>query len=168
MRPDTVLERLKQTLGVSKDKEVAEFLSMSPAALSARLARNSFPVKDLRALAQQRPELGIDVDYVLGVSPGPSNRPHCCQRCGPACGMKAQQIQYALAKQVPDIGQRGCRIETAYGAIEVPAGALARCLADYLQRELTPALAQAQRDEELAEQRRELRRQLRTERWAVA
>lgn len=38
---------------------------MTKAALSARKARGSFPEKELRALAQRRPDLGIDVNYVL-------------------------------------------------------------------------------------------------------
>jgi transcriptional regulator with XRE-family HTH domain len=65
------LARLKHYLRVSKDQEVAEALGMSKTAFSERKKRSSFPEKELRALAQQRPELGIDVDYVLtGVEAG--------------------------------------------------------------------------------------------------
>lgn len=59
------LERIKHYLRVSKDQEVAEALGMSKTAFSERKKRGSFPEKELRALAQQRPELGIDVEYVL-------------------------------------------------------------------------------------------------------
>lgn len=59
------LGRLKVALRAGKDKEVAEALGLSEKAFNARKARNSFPEKELRALAQQRPELGIDVEYVL-------------------------------------------------------------------------------------------------------
>lgn len=57
--------RLKQVLGLHEDQEVAAALGMSKAALSARKARGVFPEKDLRALISRRPELGIDVLYVL-------------------------------------------------------------------------------------------------------
>ena len=59
------LGRLKHYLRVSKDQEVAAALGLSKTAFSERKKRNSFPEKELRALAQQRPELGINVEYVL-------------------------------------------------------------------------------------------------------
>ena len=59
------LARLKVALGVSKDKEVAEALGLGEKALNARKTRSSFPEKELYALAAKRPELGLDVDYVL-------------------------------------------------------------------------------------------------------
>ena len=39
--------------------------------------------------------------------------------------MEELDISYALAKKVPDMQQRGFRIETAYGEIEVEPGELA-------------------------------------------
>ncbi len=57
--------RLKQQLAVTQDKEVAHFLGLSPRAWAGRKQGSTFPEKELRALAQQRPELGIDVEYVL-------------------------------------------------------------------------------------------------------
>ncbi|MDR2188926.1 MAG: helix-turn-helix domain containing protein [Azonexus sp.] len=60
--------RLKQQLKVTEDKGVAEFLGISASALNMRKKRGNFPEKELRALAQRRPELGIDVDYVLAGS----------------------------------------------------------------------------------------------------
>ena len=62
---DEVLGRLKAELRVSKDKQAAELLGLGEKAFNARKKRNAFPEKELRALAQQRPELGIDVEYVL-------------------------------------------------------------------------------------------------------
>lgn len=62
------LDRLKHLLRVSKDGEVAEALGMKKTAFSERKKRGSFPEKELRTLAQQRPELGIDVDWVLNGS----------------------------------------------------------------------------------------------------
>ena len=59
------LSRLKHLLRVSKDGEVAVALGMKKTAFSERKKRGSFPEKELRALAQQRPELGIDVEWVL-------------------------------------------------------------------------------------------------------
>lgn len=57
--------RLKQQLKVTEDKQVAELLGMSPRAWAGRKRRNSFPEKELYALAAKRPELGLDVHYVL-------------------------------------------------------------------------------------------------------
>lgn len=59
------LLRLKEQLGVPSDKEVAEQLGMSDKALNARKRRDSFPIKEVFALAAQRPELGIDPDYIV-------------------------------------------------------------------------------------------------------
>jgi len=62
------LDRLRTALAVREDQEVASMLEMTKAALSARKARGSFPEKELRALAQRRPDLGINVDFVLNGS----------------------------------------------------------------------------------------------------
>ena len=62
---DEAALRLKQQLKVTEDKAAAEALGMSARAWAGRKERGSFPEKELRALAQQRPDLGIDVDYVL-------------------------------------------------------------------------------------------------------
>lgn len=62
---EKILLRLKEQLEASDDKDVAELLGLTDKALSARKRRNAFPEDKLRALAQQRPELGIDVAYVL-------------------------------------------------------------------------------------------------------
>lgn len=57
--------RLKQQLQKTQDKEIAATLGLSAQSWAGRKKRGSFPEKELRALAQQRPELGIDVEYVL-------------------------------------------------------------------------------------------------------
>lgn len=59
------LLRLKEQLGVSTDKEAAELLALSDKALNARKRRDSFPVKEVFALAAQRPELGLDPDWIV-------------------------------------------------------------------------------------------------------
>ncbi len=60
-----LLSRLKHELRTSKDQEIAAALGMSKTAFSERKKRNSFPEKELLALAAARPELGIDTQYVL-------------------------------------------------------------------------------------------------------
>lgn len=62
---EQALLRLKSQINVTTDKEAAELLGMGEKALNARKRRGAFPVDKLRALAQQRPDLGIDVEYVL-------------------------------------------------------------------------------------------------------
>lgn len=57
--------RLKQQLGSSLDRDVAAALNISPRAWAGRKRSGSFPEVQLRALAQRRPDLKIDVDYVL-------------------------------------------------------------------------------------------------------
>lgn len=69
------LQRLKEALRVSKDKELAEALGMGEKAFNARKARNSFPVKELFAAASKHPDLKIDVPYVLtGIPSGAHSR----------------------------------------------------------------------------------------------
>lgn len=61
--------RLKQQLKVTEDKQAAEALDLSAAAWTMRKKRENFPEKELYALAAKRPELNLDVSYVLsGVS----------------------------------------------------------------------------------------------------
>lgn len=57
--------RLKQQLKVKEDKEVAAFLGISASALNMRKKRGNFPEKELYALAAKRPDLNLDVHYVL-------------------------------------------------------------------------------------------------------
>lgn len=59
------LGRLKEQIGLSKDKEVAEALGLGEKAFNARKARASFPEREVLALATSRPELALDVTYIL-------------------------------------------------------------------------------------------------------
>lgn len=66
---DDQLNRLKAALSLSEDQDVADLLGMTKAAFSARKSRGSFPVDKLKALAADKPQLRLDVKYVLtGVS----------------------------------------------------------------------------------------------------
>ncbi len=59
------LNRLKEGLGVVEDQQVAEALGMTRSALYARKNRSSFPDGRVLALAARRPELCLDVIYIL-------------------------------------------------------------------------------------------------------
>ena len=59
------LLRLKEQIGLHLDKEVADLLALSDNAFHARKRRNAFPEDKLFALIAKRPELKIDVAYVL-------------------------------------------------------------------------------------------------------
>lgn len=59
------LLRLKEQLGVPTDKEAADLLGLSDKALNARKRRDSFPIKEVFALAARRPELGLDPDLIV-------------------------------------------------------------------------------------------------------
>jgi transcriptional regulator with XRE-family HTH domain len=62
---EEVTLRLKQQLKVTDDKEVAAALGMSASALNMRKKRGNFPTKEVFALAAQRPELGLDPDWIV-------------------------------------------------------------------------------------------------------
>ena len=62
---EAALLRLKGVLGMQADKDVAAALGMEASAFNKRKRRGSFPEEEVRALAQQRPDLNIDVDYVI-------------------------------------------------------------------------------------------------------
>lgn len=62
---DEATLRLKQQLKKKNDKEVAELLGLSPVAWTGRKKRGNFPETELLALTAKRPDLGIDVGYVL-------------------------------------------------------------------------------------------------------
>lgn len=58
--------------------------------------------------------------------------------------MNQQDISYALAKQVPDMQQRGFTIETAYGAIVIEPGPMADHIASQVRHALiTQRVAEA-------------------------
>ena len=69
---DEAALRLKQQLKVKTDREVAKLLGLSPVAWVGRKKRGNFPETDLYALAAKRPDLCVDVDYVLtGITGAP-------------------------------------------------------------------------------------------------
>lgn len=57
--------RLKEQLRVRDDKEASEALGIGTTAWAMRKKRDSFPTKEVFALAQQRPELGLDPDWIV-------------------------------------------------------------------------------------------------------
>lgn len=62
---ESVMLRLKERVGVPSDKGIAELLGMTDKALNARKRRDAFPDDKLFALAAKRPELKLDVPYIL-------------------------------------------------------------------------------------------------------
>lgn len=61
--------RLKQQLGMETDEGVGNLLGLTKSAFSERKKRGSFPRDKLFTLAGKRPDLLIDVNYVLGEPP---------------------------------------------------------------------------------------------------
>lgn len=59
------LLRLKNELKISTDKDIAATLYMKPTAFAERKKTNSFPEKELFALKAKRPDLNLDIDYIL-------------------------------------------------------------------------------------------------------
>lgn len=57
--------RLKSQVGLSKDKEIAELLGLSTTAFSERKKRDSVPIREVFELAKNRPDLGLDPDWVV-------------------------------------------------------------------------------------------------------
>lgn len=57
--------RLKQELRTTQDKEVAQMLGLSAQSWAGRKKRGKFPTTELYALVARRPDLVIDVDYIL-------------------------------------------------------------------------------------------------------
>jgi len=132
------LLRLKLQLKVTKDKQVAEALGLSEKAFAIRKCRNAFPEKDLRVLAQQRPELGLDVAYILGdESTAAADAPATdAQPTDPAA---AQLHAHTLNRVVPAMAD-GFTIATTYGDLAIEPGPLAERMRDlvalYAQLEL--------------------------------
>lgn len=59
------LNRLKNELNLKTDKQVAEILDMKPTAFAERKSRGSFPEDELFVLKAKRPDLNINVEYIL-------------------------------------------------------------------------------------------------------
>lgn len=69
------LLRLKEALGVAADKDVAALLGFESRAFAARKRRNSIPDTELYALSAKRPELNLDVQYILTGERPPKPQP---------------------------------------------------------------------------------------------
>lgn len=59
--------------------------------------------------------------------------------------MDAQDIHYALAKQVPDMKNRGFTIGTSYGQVDIAPGWMADRMAEHLTRALQCELLHLER-----------------------
>lgn len=62
---DGALLRLKEQLQLSTDKEVATELGLSATAFNDRKRRDAFPEEKVLALSARRPDLKLDVTYIL-------------------------------------------------------------------------------------------------------
>lgn len=83
-----VLLRLKAQTGLQADKEIAELLGISPTAFNDRKRRDAFPEDKLLALATRRPELNLDVDYVLT-----GNTENAIARAAATIGARIRQVR---------------------------------------------------------------------------
>jgi hypothetical protein len=111
--------RLKQLLGTTDDKDVAKMLGMSPRAWAGRKKRNSFPEKELWVLVAQRPDLELDIGYVLN-------------------GIRKSEA--ALTKSLIEIIDRYLTVyklnpEQADEKLSLPPGTIAKALSFQLQAE---------------------------------
>lgn len=94
-----VLARLKEAAKVKRDHEAAELLGLSGAALHARKKRNAFPERELYALVAKRPDLRIDVGYVLTGKPTPPEE----------AAQHALLIQHSEGLVAPEVMTKGLR-----------------------------------------------------------
>lgn len=115
--------RLKQQLKVTEDKQVAELLGMTRNAWTLRKRRGNFPEKELWVLLAQRPELKLDMGYVLnGIS----------------------DSHAAPVKSLIEIIDRFLTVyklntDQADEALSLPPGTVAKALSSGLPAEPTPA-----------------------------
>lgn len=122
------LARLKAELGVNFESDVAKALGMSLEALCNRRRRGSFPEDDLRSLARHRPDLGIDVEYVLAGRPvrhavSPNVEEWLSAQWARASS-REELLKEALDTQVPSMAY-GFVISTPDGEIHVGTGSFA-------------------------------------------
>lgn len=59
------LLRLKKATEIPEDQGIAALLGLTKSAFSERKKRDSFPIKEVFALAAQRPDLGLDPDWIV-------------------------------------------------------------------------------------------------------
>jgi len=122
---DEAALRLKQQLKVTEDKQVAETLEMTGNAWTKRKLRGAFPEKELYTLAAKRPELGLDVDYVLtGISSGARGLPDAARAhlewagdAGIALGARIQELARDIVAEADraEAGSIGAIFPTTWG-----------------------------------------------------
>lgn len=102
---DEQLLRLKQAAGMTADQDVAALLGMTKAAFFQRKSRNAFPEEKLLALSARRPELGLDVTYVMTGQRPEDVRQHM-QNAEEVTSSGQSQTDILIAKAVALL--RGC------------------------------------------------------------
>ena len=118
------LDRIKYLLRVSKDGEVAAALGLSKTAFAERKRRLSFPEKELYALAAKRPELNLDVDYVLTGIPREARAHLAAQREGieraSDAGLSSDEVRvYARVNRLGPSPERTALLTTLLGELRV-------------------------------------------------
>lgn len=102
---DEQLLRLKQAVGMTADQDVAALLGMTKAAFFQRKSRNAFPEEKLLALSARRPELGLDVTYVM-TGQRPEDVQRHKQNAAEATNAGQSQAEARIAQAVALL--RGC------------------------------------------------------------
>lgn len=128
--------RLKLKLGVHTDKEVAVALGMSATALNERKRRDAFPVDRLCKVASLRPELGIDLSYVLNGIPSTAAEP---------IGHDEQLLRHTLNRIAPAMAD-GFTITTSYGDLAIEPGPLAERIRDLVALDAELQLARQEKN----------------------
>lgn len=94
--------RLKQATGVRTDREIAALLGLDASAFNKRKKRGSFPEQELQALATARPDLKLDVHYVLT---GHTQRQRAADLAGSVMARQvpppAEAAKYSLVEEPP-------------------------------------------------------------------
>lgn len=88
---DAALLRLKGILGMTEDQDVARALGMSKAGFAQRKARDSFPADRLATLAMEKPELRIDVRWVVT---GKTAQQRAVDAAASVAGGAAEAVRY--------------------------------------------------------------------------
>ncbi len=107
--------RLKQQLKLTEDRQVAEAIGMTSNAWTMRKRRGAFPEKELRAAAQQRPDLQIDVNYVLT---GGLSGPNVAVAMGRDPKTVAGPVAMALATDAQAVQEDEARLLAAFRAAD--------------------------------------------------
>lgn len=96
MNFDHILLRLKQVLGVTTDKEVAQALAMSKTALAERKRRDAFPVEKLMILAAKNE--AVDTAYVLTGRRAADDAAAAAQIDAAFLGVQQDAAKYMIAR----------------------------------------------------------------------